>query len=79
MEKCTSDRATSARILTSHDNRFNFLLCRASKAEPRPEEGWAQRAIADQTREGSGPVAAQTRPLSEADLEWTPGGEPDRR
>jgi hypothetical protein len=57
----------------------NFLLCRASKADPRPEEGRAQRAFADQTREGSGPVAAQARPLSEADLEWTLGREPDKR
>ncbi len=79
MKKYTSDRATSARILTSHDNRFNFLLCRASKADLRPEEGRAQRAIADQTREGSGPIAAQARPLSKADLEWTLGREPDQR
>ncbi len=48
---------------------FQFHLCRESKADLRPEERRAQRAVAYQTRERTGPVAAQAHPLAEADLE----------
>jgi hypothetical protein len=44
-------------------------MCRASIADLRPEERRAQRAIADQMRERTGPVAAQACPLAETDLE----------
>jgi hypothetical protein len=54
-------------------------VCRAGEADFGSEAGRAQRAVTDQARKGTSPVAAQARTLAEADLERPPGREQIQR